>query len=381
MKIQDLLDMENLVRRIGEGMIRERQHPKYPQLRTLGYTEAAQWSRTWDHETTTCRGLIYDAATGEVIARPYPKFFNHSEYNQTEGPLAGMTLDLRAEVEVADKVDGSLGILFDNPYSGNWEIATRGSFDSDQARKANAEFLPALLEKWTPYADVTTLFEIVYPDNRIVLDYEGWEGLILLGGVETRTGRIFGPRFDSDWPDRRADTFLATNLADALHMEPRPNAEGLVVRYVETGQMVKIKQEDYVRLHKIITGLSDKAVWEHLSQHRGDISGMVEVVPDEFHGWLMETTSNFLDRYAQIEREARADFDVVCMNLDVPPGAQVSKDNVDRRLFAQYATKSKHAHLVFRMLDGRDLSEPIWKTLRPVGVRYMSNVAVEGEVA
>ena len=46
-------------------------------------------------------------------------------------------------------------------------------------------------------------------------------------------------------------------------MPPRSNAEGVVVR---TGlDMVKIKQEDYVALHRILTMTSARMVWEHLA--------------------------------------------------------------------------------------------------------------------
>lgn len=381
MKIQDLLDMRRVAELVGDGYLRERAHPRHPSLRILGYTEKAQWERLWVHETVTCRGLVYEAGSGEVLARPWPKFFNHGEHGQDH--LAGVELDLDAPVQVTDKMDGSLGIIFRNPFTGEWEVATRGSFDSDQARLANDQFLPRLLasapaegsgheESWQPMDGYTYLAEIIHPSNRIVLDYGEKQGLALLGGVHIETGGVLGPEFDLSWPDHVTETFEARTLAEALAMEPRPNAEGLVVRYLDSGVMVKIKQEDYVRLHKIVTGLSDRAVWEHMRQNGGNIEGMADAIPDEFHQWLGMTAAGFWGAFSGIRDKAESDYQEIVSSLEDPS---------DRKAFAELAKLNKRPHLMFQLLDGRDPSEAIWKELRPVGVRYMSEAAREEDVA
>lgn len=368
MKIDDLLDMTRVKELIEDGFIRERSHPEHPELRTMGYSEKAQWERMWSKETKACRGLIYDARTREVLARPWEKFFNHSEHLQD-----GMAqLDLAAPVHVSDKMDGSLGIIFPNPYSGEWEVATRGSFDSDQARKANWEFLPAVLDGWEPVEGWTYLCEIIYAENRIVIDYGQKQGLALLGAVNIDTGEIRGPEFDERWPDHRAEVFDYPTLGDALAAEPRSGAEGYVLRF-EDGLMVKIKQEDYVRLHKIVTGLNDRAVWEHMSLNHGDVSGLAADVPDEFHKWLTTTAAGFDASYAAILDKALIDVEAIKQELGEP------NDPAYRRAFAGLATKNERPHLMFALLDGKDVAPMIWKELRPVGVRYMNPSFNEAE--
>lgn len=372
MKIQDLLDMRKVLELVSDGYLRERAHPEHPALRTLGYTEKAQWDRLWCHETLTCRGLIYEAESGEVLARPWPKFFNYGE----PGAAA---LALSDRVEVTDKMDGSLGILFRNPYTGELTIATRGSFDSDQARLANDQFVPALFggagldDAWEPIDGITYLTEIIHPSNRIVLDYGKKQGLALLGGVRIETGEVFGPWFDERWPDHRTESFGVMTVGDALAMPPRPNAEGLVLRFDDGGShMVKVKQEDYVRLHKLVTGLSDKAVWEQMSENHGDVTAMAEAIPDEFHTWLLVTTAEFAGSFAGIMDKALDDYEAIRFELKAPPGALI-----DRKSFAELAKKNERPHLMFQLLDGRDIEPSIWKELRPVGVRYMNQAARE----
>src|SRR5690606_26325973 len=95
-------------------------------LSILNYTEKAQWDRVWNPVTLTCRGLILDD-DNEVVARPFGKFFNLADHEQDD-PRLGWPCD------VYEKLDGSLGIAY--RYGDHVGIATRGSFDSEQAQWA-----------------------------------------------------------------------------------------------------------------------------------------------------------------------------------------------------------------------------------------------------
>ena len=109
-------------------------------------------------------------AEKKVIATPFPKFFNYGEVEiwdseQHDGDILAL-----------EKLDGSLGIVYH--HSGEWHCATRGAFDSEQAMWAktwlNNNIDTNALEK-----DHTYLFEIIYPENRIVVSYD-YEGMVLL---------------------------------------------------------------------------------------------------------------------------------------------------------------------------------------------------------
>jgi RNA ligase len=275
--MRQLFHPGDLAHALTEKLVRVQEHPT-DDLRIFNYTETAVYSGTWTNITRQCRGLIFDGA-GNVIARPWPKFFN---YGQTE---AG-DLDLDAPAEVTDKMDGSLGILY--PTGGGYGIATRGSFTSDQALHATGRLQDYLRQGFAPLYGWTYLFEIVYPKNRIVLDYGTRDELVFLGAVHILTGRTEGPLWKNtvgDWPGPRAETFPARTLREALAMEPRPNAEGLVVRYIDTGHMVKIKQAEYIRLHALATQTSTITVWESLVAGT-DLVTERDAVPDEFLAWV-----------------------------------------------------------------------------------------------
>src|SRR5687767_12047572 len=88
----------------------------------FNYTQQAQYAGRWNWFEQQSRGLILNAVTGEIVARPFPKFFNLGE--RTPAPNA--TIDY-----ITEKWDGSLGILY--RHNGQFKIATRGSFTGEQA--------------------------------------------------------------------------------------------------------------------------------------------------------------------------------------------------------------------------------------------------------
>jgi RNA ligase len=367
MYLWELFTPGELMRTMMDGYVREQKHPTAP-YRILNYTEKAVFDKHWTPVTLNCRGLIIDNDF-KVIARPFPKFFNHSEHdNDVLGNLP--KLDLGAEVLVTDKLDGSLGILYQLPDK-SYAIATRGSFTSPQALHATEVW-----REWYGYLDnevprgTTLLFEIIYPENRIVCDYEGDDDLFLIGAVDIETGRVLSPKVAAVWmkypgptihyPGPQAKVFGYSTLADALAAEPREGAEGLVVTFTEDGTMVKIKQEDYIILHRLVTGLSKRTVWEALGSGQS-AREICLPLPDEFHGWVHEVAAELLEQRDVILSAAAEEHQRISESL-------ASTDLMGREYraaWAREAVKSEHRAWLFMLLDGKDPSAKIWETLKP----------------
>ena len=106
-RLYDQFDQASMLRSIEDGLIKVTASP-YNNLLLLNYTERAQFTRSWNPEVMACRGLIISghpsASDVEIVARPFPKFFNYSEHQPDSIP------DL--PLEVTEKVDGSLVILY-----------------------------------------------------------------------------------------------------------------------------------------------------------------------------------------------------------------------------------------------------------------------------
>src|SRR2546423_5812001 len=228
--LADIFEPALLHTMVQEGYVRVQRHPSAP-LVIHNYTEKAQYESVWNTVTLHCRGLISDAH-GTVVARPFGKFFNHAQPGAPE-------VDLTAPVRVTDKADGSLGVVYPDG-SGRYAVATRGSFSSEQALHATA-VLRQRYGHWTPPPGRTVLVEIIYPGNRIVLDYGDLDDLVLLGAVDVGTGRTYGPDGVPDWPGPVIESFEYPSLADALAAPARGGREGLVVWFPETDVRVKLK--------------------------------------------------------------------------------------------------------------------------------------------
>ena len=77
-------DLNILNEYIEKGLIIKQVHPTLP-LSIWNYSRTCQYDRLWDDVTLNCRGLVLDNE-GNVIAKPFPKFFNYEEHTAEEIP-------------------------------------------------------------------------------------------------------------------------------------------------------------------------------------------------------------------------------------------------------------------------------------------------------
>jgi RNA ligase len=132
------------------------------------------------------------------------------------------------------------------------------------------------------------------------------------------------------------------------------NEEGFVVRF-SNGDRMKIKGDEYIRLHKIMTCVSTTAIWEVLSTG-GDVSTILKDVPDEFYKKIMEYSGSLVTGYQNMDLEYQKIYGLIMGFDDVT-------DN--RREFARYATRFDNSAILFKMYDGADYSALIWKSIKP----------------
>lgn len=338
-QIYELIDLDELEAEIREGNVRIQTHPEFPELKIANYTDQCAFTRHWTPLTRLTRGLIWNDETGEVLARPFPKFFN---WDEKEAPRI---LDDQVVYSFSDKYDGSLGILYVQP-NGTPAIATRGSFASEQAKLGTKLLHDSGLAY--QHAEVidsgfTPLYEICGPDNRIVLAYE--ENFLARLGLMSIADGYFVPIGGQ----KRA--YMHELLMDLS----RPNAEGWVV-WKTAFEAVKIKQADYIELHRLVSNLSEKEVWRQL--RAGTYDRYVKELPDELYQ-LAEGWANAL-RYLFTETYQNAQ---VYTN-----GARTNETRKDQALWIKRSIHNSSYHgLVFGLLDGKDISDSIWRLLEPKG--------------
>jgi RNA ligase len=344
--------LETLNKYLEDGLVQNQVHPSLP-LTIWNYTPKTQYGelynmyKLWDDITLQCRGLVTDNE-GNVIARPFRKFFNMEEKQHTPTD----------DFEVFEKMDGSLGIMF--KYNGEMICATRGSFTSDQALWMT-EFAKEHGYDKTIVEGFTYLFEIIYPENRIVVDYGDSKRLVLLGIIKTESGEeIPYDEIEMDGWDivQRFDKFTElTYLKNAIP----DNKEGYVIRF-SNGSRMKIKGEEYLRLHKIMTNLSTTSVWEVLSTG-GKMEDYLENVPDEFYNKIKEYEKSLRYAFYQVSEHCGKAHDYFRYGKygDVDP-------EPTKKQFAEHVMKYGHPPyrgVMFAMWDRKPYDQLIWKLLKP----------------
>jgi RNA ligase len=370
------MDKETLDRYVSEGWLISQKHPSFP-LSIYNYSQSVQYGKKWDEVTLACRGLIVDSKTGKVIIKPFPKFFNYEEI-PNEVPW-----DESSHVQVQKKMDGSLGILF--KYQGEWVMATRGSFTSVQAKKG----LEIIKSKYdlTKFIDhVAYLVEIVYPDNRIVVDFGKEEKIFFLS---TTPNLHF-----SEWEELKSSELnWATSLTlfkssdileedivetktlhdgfdhlvyEELKSMNTPNEEGFVLRFYPSNFRCKIKFEDYVALHRIVTQVSSYDIWENLKNHGKLPEAFLKNVPDEFYEWVKG-----------VENEVSHQFGFL-KSLHAAHVNSVLRYGLNsRKLMAAAFMSIKDPRIstgvLFLIADEKDPDSKIWDMVKPEYSRPFAN--------
>ncbi len=322
------------------------------------YTDKCTYERYWNYNTRACRGLILEKGTGKVVARPFPKFFNLGEMPETS-----VLVLPDISYTVSEKLDGSLGIIY--YYDGHWNMATRGSFNSEQAQKG-LEILhtkydvssSSLFQGWT------YLVEIIYPENKIVVDYGKEEKLVLLGGYSPNGHELHHTDMGATLAGMSIAKQYNYTIPEMIQLQQTmpKDEEGFVVRY-SNGLRVKIKGVEYCRIAKIIANLSPISFWEAMTD------GIVN------REYLAQVPEEFRPDYEPIVAELENQYKTTCMQIDQDafklPTLDVSTKEGKKivGLFIAAPNDLRHPSAMFPYLlrNKEAMNKYVMKHIRPTG--------------
>lgn len=193
-----------------------------------------------------CRGVMFDGLTGEIVSRPYHKFFNLGEIESE--------VDWSRPHKVLKKLDGSMIRTVRTSGGTGFRLATRAGFTevAQQAeefisgKSAYCEIIELLVSQRR-----TGIFEWCSRKNRIVIDHP--EDKLILTGVRDN---ITGDYLKYDHMQDLCDVF-GVPLVESVDVGPGnldevkkwEGEEGIVIRF-DDGHMLKVKSESYVLRHR-----------------------------------------------------------------------------------------------------------------------------------
>lgn len=322
----------------------------------FNYTQETSVTKNWNDVNRWCRGLIFDEHTHELVAVPFYKFF-------TLGQMPEVTYEALVSygepVRVANKEDGSLGIMFWDKYNCCLRVSTRGSLDSEQAKWATDwvngdgtgidhldKFVISEREVDLGLSGWTYQFEVIYNENRIVVDYGGFEGLIGLARVNNVTGQV---DYDLDalpsyW--RRVPTFDGLALDEILRQKDvlSWNTEGWVLTY-SNGLMVKIKVEEYKRVHAIRFAVTPGTILKMMQNNQDPLLAIVDL-PDEF----VDDIRRIIAQIDEIYSSMYADF-IQQAKFGLENASNVSRK--ESALWCMENLTQAHQSAFFHMITGK----------------------------
>jgi hypothetical protein len=207
--------------------------------------------------------------------------------------------------------------------------------------------------------------------NRIVVDYGDMEDLVLLGMIHTETG--YEVDLHSEGSDVRFKNLIVNlgisivkkydGIRDYTELKGMigNNEEGFVVKF-SNGDRMKIKGEEYLRLHKIMTNVSTTGVWEMLSN--GDnVLELLKDVPDEFYTKIRDYVGTLKFSHYYVQNHCGKTHDYFRYgkynDVEVEP---------TKKEYAEYVKKnvdSKYHSVMFAIWDKKNYDKIIWNILKP----------------
>ena len=319
----------------AEKLLKCQKHPSRD-LYIWNYTDVAQFKQQWDDVTTIARALVTDSA-GKIIARSFNKFHNIEQAIHRPTP----------EFVVYEKLDGSLIIAF--WHVDTWIVASRGSFSSAQSSHAYRVLSPHFdrLDK-----NLTYSFEIIYPENRIVVDYKDRNELVLLTAFDVQ-GHEYPDITVSGHVIPKVVTYNFQEYENIKQLE-WDNAEGFVVRF-SNGERCKIKFKRYLDLHRVVTNINALTVWHMFCNNTEELEMQDISIPDEFMQWTKDTWLEYKRSYDAIYKEVTSTYH----SMNVAANSRAD--------FGKMASNHKHSKLLFALLHGKEdrFKEIICDMLKP----------------
>jgi len=309
----------------------------------------------WDEDHhLNMRGITF--VNEKVVALPFAKFFNVGQTEETQN------LDLSNPQSIYQKMDGSLiSFFFYDEYK--ITLKTMKSIESDVALDCNNYVIkhrPDIMGYVTRLLsfNYSPMFEYVSQKSRIVINY-GESDLYYLGSRNMETGEIVLPHDDHEINNGRSESIKLPRLLKQEDLEEfleRDDEEGVVIT-LKNGMMVKMKTDTYCALHRIITEISPKRIFENILEDKlDDAKGLLyqHGLGDDIK--QLETVEKYYQkRFAEISKIA-TDLHEEHKHLE--------RKEIAIKLFQSKELKC-YAPMVMKLLDDRSTTDLVNKHIFP----------------
>lgn len=291
-----------------------------------------------------CRGIILEKDTWKIVCYPFKKFFNYGEAYADE-------IDWET-AKVTSKEDGSLIKIYN--YNGEWRVGTNSTIDAEDA-VLNSPYYRNFRELFDVAADnckfdfdrldpnYTYLMELCSRYNTIVVPYDEPK----LFHIGTRNN-ITCEEVEVDIGIEKPKQYMLSSLDDCIAMAATFDftKEGFVV-VDKNYHRVKVKSEDYVKAHRMIS--NNKVSEEKI------LSLICSGEEEEFLSYFPTYTTIFQD--IKIKRD-KLKYLFYEIKKEV---FSLKEKGMKRKDFAQLVKNNDFSFLYFLMYDNSQLNFLDWE--------------------
>ena len=357
--MDSIFDLNILERYVSEGLLRKAEDENLVQY---NYSDYCNNSGCWDDITLFNRGNIYEKSTGKLIAKSLPKFMNFSQLTQEDQHYF---LDHKKLI-TTEKKDGCLGILY--MYNNEIRCNSRGAFNNYVTDK-----IKQLLPKYTMLDVIlkfnTLIVEVISPETKIICDYGNKQELYLL----TAYSNLDWEEYSNNQLDelsniirmpRPKKCYLGWQGLFKWQQEQDYTEEGFVVciedKQYGSYKRVKIKSNDYIRVSRIMAGLSKYKIWKimknDLEQNTQILKQYFSNLPDEIVIEAEQYKKELQEEYNKIQELVNQEF-------------EKTKDIPIEKLYKYFEENPcEYKGCIYNLRNGKDISKIIIKFIEPKNV-------------
>jgi T4 RnlA family RNA ligase len=301
------------------------------------------------------RGIAFSADGQRVISRPYDKFFNVGEKEET----FLSNIDFTQKHVVLNKLDGSM--IRTIPVGDNkFRLGTRAGITNVSMQAEKFWVRPENYERYKKFFEIcdtvalSPIFEYVGPNNRIVLHYEE-EDLILTAIRSKESGEYVNYSRMVDMANAANISVVGLLFDSSENLTERiaklQGLEGAVVRF-ETGFQVKCKADDYVDKHRAVSQLqNEKDVLKLIFTNALD--DVLPILNEDVRKQVESYRTKVVDASEMFEHNLHAKFSKIMVDVGAEGG---------RREFAEVVLSNERykrdSKFLFNMLDGKEINVP-----------------------
>ena len=317
-----------------------------------GFNTTEELWTAWDGFLQSCRSITIDVQRELILTSPFDKFFNIDELSSTSWDIVKNLMANAKEIEFSNKLDGSICIARYLEFN-DFYVTTSGSLDDFEEQATVLRDVKKMFFSFSEnsvnirrmmmsYPQYTFMFEYIAVDNRIVVKYSKEdEGLYLIGMRDVFTGeqlsyhqliniaKEFNVKVTTIFEEK------LDALMDLIHTKTSDEMEGFVINI--DGRLFKLKTDDYVKIHKLISkisapnvilkaiadGIYDDLLAKVPDSYKEDIQKLARVIY-KYEEDMEKTTSAY---YEKAPKEDKKEF-MVWVTNNVPAQVQGAVRNL-----------------------------------------------------